>query len=230
MDFFSRRRATPAELKKGEKQMREAKERIDREVMEPGILALEKEESELGDSSVGNGPSTRVEGEQVPLTYPIGSLVVLKPSSSEAQLAPPVQGGRGEKEQEKIEEVTPEPQKALESRRMQSEEKEERSQGGLEEGRGQTLFTMYTPPGSEGAGLESGAVPLFDREQLARLTMLQQQAPWLYLGGDHRGFLPYLPRPEVLTREEAQGLQLRVKEAREASLREEEERRKYMEI
>lgn len=209
--------------------MREAKERIDREVME-GILALEKEESELGDSSVGNGPSTRVEGEQVPLTYPIGSLVVLKPSSSEAQLAPPVQGGRGEKEQEKIEEVTPEPQKALESRRMQSEEKEVRSQGGLEEGRGQTWFTTYTPPGSEGAGLESGAVPLFDREQLARLTMLQQQAPWLYLGGDHRGFLPYLPRPEVLTREEeAQGLQLRVKEAREASLRE-EERMKYMEI
>lgn len=152
--------------------MREAKERIDREVMEPGILALEKEESELGDSSVGNGPSTRVEGEQVPLTYPIGSLVVLKPSSSEAQLAPPVQGGRGEKEQEKIEEVTPEPQKALESRRMQSEEKEVRSQAGLEEGRGQTWFTTYTPPGSEeGAGLESGAVPLFDREQLARLTM-----------------------------------------------------------
>ena len=231
MDFFSRRRATLEEISEGERQMKEAQERIDREVRESGILALEGEGPELGDSrSVGNGPVVRVEGEQVPLTHPVGSPMVLKPSSSEVQpaLLPP-QAGRGEKEQEEAKEVTPEPQKALESRRMQSEEKEVRSQGGLEEGRGRTLFTMYTPPSSEEARLGSGAVPLFDREQLARLTMLQQQAPWLYLGGDHRGFLPYLPRPEGLTREEeVQELQLRVKEARESSLREqEEERRKY---
>ena len=225
MEFFKRRLASPEELLEGERQMREAQQRLEVEVRESGILSIEEGGSRPEDA-IGNGPLGRVEGEQNPLTYPVGSPAALGPDSSEATAALlPVQRGRGEKEHEK-EEATPGPQEQ-EGRRKRSEEV--RSQVGVEEGRERTLFTMFTPPSSEGVGLGSGAGPLFDREQLGRLTMLQQQAPWLYMGGDHRGFIPHLPRPEMLLREEeSYGLQARAREAREASLREqEEEKRRY---
>ena len=63
--------------------------------------------------------------------------------------------------------------------------------------------------------------PLFDAEQLQRLSALQQQAQWIY--GAQRGFgsfVPYIPRPAGLTEEEE-----KLAERRQLLLSEDQEQR-----
>lgn len=58
---------------------------------------------------------------------------------------------------------------------------------------------FYSTPG-QGSGKGSGGRPLFDDDQLRRLYLLQQQAPWLY-GGQLQSQIPMVQRPVELDKE-----------------------------
>ncbi len=188
LTLTARRKATLEELQEGEKQMLEAQERFQREAEESGVLSIEEGTRGRRDERM---EVAQREGEEFlqlavagpPRSFgPVISIATPEASASRDRS----ERGRGSGDGEVL-------------RMERSEEKFERSGKGEELGASTMRDSMYGTPGS---GKGTGSVPLFDEEQLRRLSLLQQQAPWLYAGGSHRGVIPNVPRPEELKKEE----------------------------